>query len=241
MEFQSIRSSTVSQMFEDQILEMIISGELTPGTRLPSESELAKATGISKSAVNIGIKSLEKKGFLKVTPRQKVEVADYYRTGNLETLVTILKVQGEDLDKSLAESILTFREAIEAKAMQILAHDHTEADIAVLEKTTDDILKKMVENKGTIHDYAEMIFQYHLTIAVLGGDLVLPMMFNAFHDIAIPMWEDWISICGMDRAVNLLKLFTRLIDEGDSEGALEAYKSKVELFKDDLEKGVCIK
>ena len=104
---------------------MIISGELTPGTRLPSESELAKATGISKSAVNIGIKSLEKKGFLKVTPRQKVEVADYYRTGNLETLVTILKVQGEDLDKSLAESILTFREAIEAKAMQILAHDHT--------------------------------------------------------------------------------------------------------------------
>lgn len=241
MEFQSIRSSTVSQMFEDQILEMIISGELTPGTRLPSESELAKATGISKSAVNIGIKSLEKKGFLKVTPRQKVEVADYYRTGNLETLVTILKVQGEDLDKSLAESILTFREAIEAKAMQILADDHTEADIAVLEKTTDDILKKMVENKGTIHDYAEMIFKYHLTIAVLGGDLVLPMMFNAFHDIAIPMWEDWISICGMDRAVNLLKLFTRLIDEGDSEGALEAYKSKVELFKDDLEKGVCTK
>ena len=76
MEFQSIRSSTVSQMFEDQILEMIISGELTPGTRLPSESELANATGISKSAVNIGIKSLEKKGFLKVTPRQKVEVAD---------------------------------------------------------------------------------------------------------------------------------------------------------------------
>lgn len=55
------------------------------------------------------------------------------------------------------------------------------------------------------------------------------------------MWEDWISICGMDRAVNLLKLFTRLIDEGDSEGALEAYKSKVELFKDDLEKGVCTK
>lgn len=71
MEFQSIRSSTVSQMFEDQILEMIISGELTPGTRLPSESELAKATGISKSAVNIGIKSLEKRAFSKLHPGRR--------------------------------------------------------------------------------------------------------------------------------------------------------------------------
>lgn len=235
MEFQSIRSVTVSQMFEDQILEMILSGELSPGTRLPSESELAKYTGISKSAVNMGMKSLEKKGFLKITPRQKIEVADYYETGNLDTLVAILRSQGNELDIKIIKSILIFREAIESKSIQLLAENHTDEDIAVLDRIADDILKRMVEGDSTIEEYAEMLFGYHRKVAVLSGDIVLPMIYNAFHDVSIPLWVEWIRLCGMDRAVNVLKKFTRLIDDGDIEGAMEAYRRGEELFRQGME------
>lgn len=235
MEFQSIRSVTVSQMFEDQILEMILSGELSPGTRLPSESELAKYTGISKSAVNMGMKSLEKKGFLKITPRQKIEVADYYETGNLDTLVTILRSQGNELDIKIIKSILIFREAIESKSIQLLAENHTDEDIAVLDRIADDILKRMVEGDSTIEEYAEMLFRYHRKVAVLSGDIVLPMIYNAFHDVSIPLWVEWIKLCGMDMAVNVLKKFTRLIDDGDTDGAMEAYRRGEELFRQGME------
>ena len=222
-------------MFEDQILEMILSGELSPGTRLPSESELAKYTGISKSAVNMGMKSLEKKGFLKITPRQKIEVADYYETGNLDTLVTILRSQGNELDIKIIKSILIFREAIESKSIQLLAENHTDEDIAVLDRIADDILKRMVEGDSTIEEYAEMLFRYHRKVAVLSGDIVLPMSYNAFHDVSIPLWVEWIKLCGMARAVNVLKKFTRLIDDGDTDGAMEAYRRGEELFRQGME------
>ncbi len=47
-----IETPTVRQMFMERIAGMIVSGELKPGDKLPSEREMAAQAKISKSAVH---------------------------------------------------------------------------------------------------------------------------------------------------------------------------------------------
>ena len=47
----------------DQLLEMILRGDLKIGDKLPSERQLAEMTKVSRSVVNSGIVELEECGF----------------------------------------------------------------------------------------------------------------------------------------------------------------------------------
>ena len=57
MRFQTIVAPTITELFERQIQGMILSGQVEPGEKLPTEAELAENMHISKSAVHAGIKN----------------------------------------------------------------------------------------------------------------------------------------------------------------------------------------
>ena len=80
----------------DQLLEMILRGDLKIGDKLPSERQLAEMTKVSRSVVNSGIVELEECGFLTVKPRSGTYVADYRKAGNLDTLVLLLKTLSKE-------------------------------------------------------------------------------------------------------------------------------------------------
>jgi len=100
MRFQTIVAPTITELFERQIQGMILSGQVEPGEKLPTEAELAENMHISKSAVHAGIKNLERMGFLRVSPRHGVYIADWAECGNVDTLISILKYRDGKLDKA---------------------------------------------------------------------------------------------------------------------------------------------
>ena len=56
MAFHEIVAPTVKALFIQQIEGMILSGELRPGDRLPTERELADEMKISKTVVHEGLR-----------------------------------------------------------------------------------------------------------------------------------------------------------------------------------------
>ena len=52
MNFKEIKALSIKELFISQLEEMILSGELKPGDRLPSERELADEMNISKTIVH---------------------------------------------------------------------------------------------------------------------------------------------------------------------------------------------
>ena len=52
MGFQQIQAPTLRELFVDQVIGMIFSGELRVGDRLPSERELSEQMHISRSMVH---------------------------------------------------------------------------------------------------------------------------------------------------------------------------------------------
>lgn len=133
MAFREIVAPTVKELFIQQLEGMILSGELHPGDRLPTERELADEMKISKTVVHEGLRELHRLGFLDIASRRGVTVADYAQTGSLETLRAIMDFHGGLPDAKTAGSILQLRYYLEGPAMEELAARHTPADMAALQ------------------------------------------------------------------------------------------------------------
>ena len=109
MEFEKIYAPSLKDLFIQQLQDMILSGELPMGSRLPSERELCQQMGVSRAVVNGGITELARQGFLEVLPRQGTYVADYRRNGNMNTLMAIMHYNGgllgrEEMDACQAKT-----------------------------------------------------------------------------------------------------------------------------------------
>ena len=229
MKFQAISAPTINELFENRLQDMILSGELAIGEKLPTEQELADAMHISKSTVHNGIKSLERKGFLRVTPRHGVHVANYPETGNLDTLVALLKRSGNRLDRQLVKSILQFRESVEGMAVRLLAAEHTTGHILRLRMYIDEF-RKAAQGGAGLRELAELLFDYHLYIALKSGNTVIPMVLNGFHDVSLAFWQMWIRQTGTEDAALFLERFTAFIAASDSDAAMALYRESAAAF-----------
>lgn len=104
-------SRSERERFLDCMLKEILGGQRNPGDRLPTESELAEQYGLRKTNVHLGLKELERLGFLKVVPRHATYVAPYWEQANLETLAAIMTHGGKP-QPELVDAFLELREMV---------------------------------------------------------------------------------------------------------------------------------
>lgn len=161
MRFQTIVAPTITELFERQIQGMILSGQVEPGEKLPTEAELAENMHISKSAVHAGIKNLERMGFLRVSPRHGVYVADWAECGNVDTLISILKYRDGKLDKATTASLLQTRNVIEGLAVRLFVPKRTDDDIAVLRTIIRDFRRAAQQPRVDVDKLAELACSFH--------------------------------------------------------------------------------
>lgn len=104
--------------FLQDMIRRITTGALESGTRLPTESELAEEYGIAKTNVHLGVKELERLGFVTVVPRHAVYIANLPESITLEGLnATFRYVEGLP-NRAAAESLLELREMMAFGAMR---------------------------------------------------------------------------------------------------------------------------
>ncbi len=231
MVFKEINALSIKELFISQIEEMILSGELKPGDRLPSERELADKMNISKTIVHDGIRELSRIGFLDVVSRKGVYVADYTSTGNLDTLFAIIGYRGGMPDKKMINSLLDCRLYLECPALEILAENHTPEDIAQLKKLQDDVEAALAEDSKA---FATALFIYRRTIVVLSGNCISPLVMNAFFTASISAWIDYSEFIGKENVYDTLVKTTQCIEDGCGEKAVELFQECIRRYREHL-------
>ena len=113
MGYSKITALSLTDLFVQQIENMILSGELAFGEQLPPARELAAKMGVSRTVVTAGLVELEKLGFVEIKARQGVYVCYYRRRGTMETLVAIMRYNGGALRQNEVRSLLETRDAME--------------------------------------------------------------------------------------------------------------------------------
>ena len=100
MEFSKLSSPSLKDLFVKEIENMILSGKLSIGDKLPSERELADQMDVSRVVINSGLAELSKVGFIDIKPRIGAFVSDYRRKGTVETFLPYCDTMGVSLRKT---------------------------------------------------------------------------------------------------------------------------------------------
>lgn len=229
MDFRPIVAPSIRELFIQQLEGAILSGQLKPGDRLPTERELADTMHISKTVVHEGLRELHRLGFLDIASRRGVTVADYAQTGSLETLTAIMDYHGGLPDEKTARSILRLRYYLEAPALRDLAAHSTPADLDALRD-----LQRQAEDAPDTAALAEALFRYHRGVVFLGGNTITPLLFNAFKKVNLEFWSGYIRSVGREESLRTLARFTDLIAAGQGDEAARLLGQGLEQFETTL-------
>ena len=169
MEFSKLSAPTLKELFVEQLENLILSGKLSIGEKLPSERELADSMQVSRSVVNAGLAEIADKGFLEIVPRSGTYVADYRKKGKLDTIISIMKFNGGTLPDPDILSILQIRKVLTALALELAIPRITDEEIqqlftcsAQFDKTNDCVI---CQPSGELGEEESALAQCFMAIA----------------------------------------------------------------------------
>lgn len=152
-----------------KIKDLIASGELSPGQRLPPENELSAMLGLSRNSLREAVKALELINVLEVKRGNGTFVAELTGDQLREAIGFVLEIHASNS----IEEILTVRRILEAQTAYLAASRITDDQLATLrrtiEETDEDSIDSLVEND----------IEFHRTIAVAAGNSYLAGILDA--------------------------------------------------------------
>ena len=216
MGFNKITALSLTDLFVQQIENMILSGELAVGEQLPPARELSIKMGVSRPVISAGLVELEKLGFVEVRPRQGVYVCDYRRKGTMETLVAIMRYNGGALRQNEVRSLLETREAMESLCVKLVCERVSTGELEQLSPILDGI-----RDAKDPEEAAEQTFVFHHELAVLSGNVLMPLLYHSFRPQGVYLWSMYCKRSGIQQLYQIkLRLYSALLNR-DVDSAME--------------------
>ena len=208
MGFTRIETLSLTDLFVQQIENMILSGELTVGEQLPPARELSLRMGVSRPVISAGLVELEKLGFVEIKARQGVYVSDYRRRGTMETLVAIMRYNGGALRRSEVKALLEVREALELLCLKLVLAKCGDEELESLSPVLESIREARNSDEA-----AERVFCFHHELAVLSGNVLLPLLYHSFKPQSEYLWSLYCKRSGIEALYRIkLALYSALLN-----------------------------
>ncbi|MBI9046786.1 MAG: FadR family transcriptional regulator [Anaerolineaceae bacterium] len=214
-----LKKITLVEDFIRRFEEMILSGKLAVGDKLPSERELASRLSVSRPVVHEGLINLAAKGLITRSPNGGAVVNDYRTHGSISMLNTILNFQSGQLEPKLARDITDLRMLLEIENARLAALNRTDEQLSLL----GGILKEESQiNISDIEAVALLDFKFHHTIAIATNNIFYPLLVNSFKPLYLNGSEVFFSDLALTPEVfDFHKRLVQSIADQDSKKAIE--------------------
>ncbi|NUO56900.1 MAG: FadR family transcriptional regulator [Hamadaea sp.] len=154
----------------ERIKEMIVSGELRPGGRLPKEADLAERLGLSRNSLREAVKALSLIRVLDVRQGDGTYVTSLQPEVLLDTVGFIIDFHRDDSVLDLLE----VRRILESEATALAARHMTDEQLAELGKVIEGM-----ESAADINELIEADLDFHRRIAQGAGNPVLASLIES--------------------------------------------------------------
>jgi GntR family transcriptional regulator, transcriptional repressor for pyruvate dehydrogenase complex len=155
----------------ERIKEMIVSGELRPGDRLPKEADLAERLGLSRNSLREAVKALSLIRVLDVKQGDGTYVTSLQPEILLDTVAFVIDFHRDDSVLHLLE----VRRILEPAATAMAAHAMTDEEIAGLGELIESVDKNASDLTGLIAADLE----FHRRIAIGSGNPALASLIES--------------------------------------------------------------
>jgi GntR family galactonate operon transcriptional repressor len=162
----------------DALVRIIASGELAPGSLLPTEPEMSARFGVSRSVVREALRLVDAKGLIEVRHGSGTRVASPERWDPLDPAVlAVLSARGPSA--AILHDLLEARTIIECEVAALAAERVDTRDLAALEAA-------LVIMRGALDDPPRFVVGdsgFHLGLLHAARNRVLERMTQPMHEL----------------------------------------------------------
>ncbi len=171
------RPKDLPKAVEETLLRRMEAREYTPGSRLPTEADLATDLGVSRATIREGVRHLSSLGVIEIV--RGAQGGMFMRQADssivMEALTMLLRLKTVSL-KSLMEA----RRALAPAIASLAAEQATAADIEILEG-----LCQKIETGLEAGDFEiETLLAFHNHLVVMTGNELLVSLVQPLNEIA---------------------------------------------------------
>jgi DNA-binding FadR family transcriptional regulator len=206
---------SLTEEFVEKIEEMIFTGKLKPGERMPTVRALMQSMQMSQTVVNNGISILAQRGLLKIAPRKGTYVADYLNEGGLEALSSLVNYSRKYLPVEFMQSMYEFRLSNERAFFHLAAKHMTASDFEALHQLLQDLLDSP---EPAIR--AELSYRITQFVSRKSKNDVYAMITNGFKPLYDAVYEKFFSVADISECAGYLTEIQSCL-EGTASGGLD--------------------
>lgn len=204
-----------------QIRDLISSGQLNSGDRLPSERQLSEKLGVGRTHLRDAIRKLEFYGILNTRPQSGTFVAGLGLPALQGLLTDMINLQPNDF-----KSLVYTRVVLETSLARLAAEHRTDKDLFEIEKAFKAHKSKIKLNV----DAVEEDFMFHLRIADASKNSVMKSLMMIITPDILHYFKKH-DACGNGKAVLAIQqheiLMQHIVDKS-GDAAAESLRSHLE-------------
>ena len=224
--YKVIQSSRLYEQIVQQIEDSILRGELTEGSQLPAERELAEQFGVSRTAVREAIKALQEKGLVDAFPGRGTFVTSGTSNSMRRSLDRIIKTSEQDGWSYLVE----VREILEPEIAALGATRADAEDIAAMRQSVEKMDKAVRDSEAFI----EADLDFHLALAEAAAN---PIVLSLIDSIIGLLREQRLRISlvegGPERGQRYHRSILEAIERHDAHAARAAMQAHLWQVRED--------
>lgn len=186
----------------------IVQGNLKPGDKLPSESELCKKFSVSRGPVRAALEKLSAIGLVFKKKGGGSYVSEQSMDNILNVILPSLKFNAGNLNQ-----ILEIRCALEKLSLELCLKNHADNDYELL----DNAIKSMVKEEHSKETFFYLDREFHTAISYLSGNPLLHMINQLIWDLLQSIPRDKYYILSLEEIIVEHKRIYKSIKENDLE------------------------
>ncbi len=194
MGIKPIKKVNVGEQVYEQLKRLLIEGEWTPGTKIPSENELADMFNVSRITVRQALQKLNALGLLETRFGEGsfVRVVDVGESMN--GLIPVMY-----LGEQSAREVFEFRMIIETECARLAARRATAEDTGELKETLERMVK--CENNRDLKGFGVADLDFHFKIAQITRNALVIKTISILREVLESSMYDVIDKMGCENGI----------------------------------------
>jgi Transcriptional regulators len=179
-----IKRTDIFQTIVKKLNELLDSGQLQIGDRLPAERELAELLGVSRTSIRQALKVLEASGRIET----RVGSGTYLVDKQVNASTDLVSLASNQISKEFMQQLIAARTGIERAVFEEFCHNVTKSKIRVLNQLIDEINQE----EGSDTDFIEeggLDLSFEAKVAELSGNVILVNLQQQIHQLWVKAWQ----------------------------------------------------
>jgi GntR family transcriptional regulator, transcriptional repressor for pyruvate dehydrogenase complex len=225
---------TLSEKIADELIHNIINGRYAPGSRLPTEREMAESFKVTRHVIREALKRLDTLGLIKIRQGSGAIVQNHLNAGGLELIDFLVMDDRENFNPNFFRDVIDFHEIVSIYTIKLAVARMTDEEFDGFKKMVVQLTEK--SNKG--EPGGDILFRLSVAIVRASKNGYIRLLFNNLvrSTTIFPKIFTLNDLMINELAQELSLFFNEIVNAREKRNPGMAEKKAAEIFKRNKEK-----